>query len=168
MTVDFAYKQFDRGNRGYALRSVKLGISRKLMFASGLLACFWCDPEISKMKGQGTKSSEFDCLLGRLLIADTASERLALFFTRHLDNEQAEFLRETALILFGAYDEFLGLLNKPEKRKRLESLQPEEVHSDDVFKAAKSIRTRFRDAIQSMFLDNRSPLYALTIDKGVF
>src|ERR1035438_4165671 len=25
MAVDFAYKQFDRGNRGYALRSIKLG-----------------------------------------------------------------------------------------------------------------------------------------------
>jgi hypothetical protein len=35
MAVDFAYKQFDRGNSGYALRSIKLGVSRKLLFASG-------------------------------------------------------------------------------------------------------------------------------------
>ena len=44
MTVDFAYKQSDRGNARYALRSLKLGISRKLIYASGLLSCFWCDP----------------------------------------------------------------------------------------------------------------------------
>ena len=42
MVVDFAYKQRDRANQGYALRSIKLGLSRKLIYASGLLACFSC------------------------------------------------------------------------------------------------------------------------------
>jgi len=33
MVVDFAYKQRDRANQGYALRSIKLGLSRKLIYA---------------------------------------------------------------------------------------------------------------------------------------
>lgn len=37
MVVDFAYKQRARANRGYALRNIKLGLSRKLIYASGLL-----------------------------------------------------------------------------------------------------------------------------------
>jgi predicted nucleotidyltransferase len=46
MVVDFAYKQRTRANQGYALRSIKLGLSRKLIYASGLLACFSCHLDI--------------------------------------------------------------------------------------------------------------------------
>jgi hypothetical protein len=167
MTVDFAYKQFDRGNRGYALRSVKLGISRKLMFASGLLACFWCDPEISGISGQEPRVQSLIACLDEFL-SWTPLERLAVFFNKHLKSGENLFLRETASILFGAYDEFIGLLNEPENRERLETLQQEDVDSDDVFKRAKGIRTQFREGIQRLFLDNRSPLYPFTIEKGVF
>jgi Nucleotidyltransferase domain len=167
VTVDFAYKQFDRGNKGYFLRSVKLGTSRKLMFSSGLLACFWCDPEISKI---GNQEPQVQSLIARLdeFLLFTPLERIALFFSAHLDSREASFLKTTALALFGAYDQFIGLLDEQESRERLEALQEEQVDSDETFKRAKSIRTRFREAIQSMFLDNRSPLYAFTIDKGVF
>ncbi len=166
MTVDFAYKQFDRGNRGYAVRSIKLGISRKLMFASGLLACFWCDPEISRNDEQEPHPQTLIAHLDDFL-SWTPLERLALFFSTHLANE-AEFLRKTALALFGAYDEFIGMLNQPDIREHLETMHPEEVDSDEIFKQARAIRRRFGEGIQNMFLDNRSPLYTLTIDKGVF
>jgi hypothetical protein len=167
VTVDFAYKQFDRGSKGYFLRSVKLGTSRKLMFSSGLLACFWCDPEISKVHGQ---EAQFQSLIAGLdeFLSRTPLERIALFFSKHFDSREAPFLRQNALALFGAYDEFIGLLNEQESRVRLEELQEEQAESDEIFKRAKGIRTRFREAIQSMFLDNRSPLHTLTIDKGVF
>jgi hypothetical protein len=167
MTVDFAYKQFDRGNRGYAIRSIKLGISRKLMFASGLLACFWCDPKISAISGQEPRvQSLIACLDG--FLSRTPLERLALFFNTHLGSEEAPFLRETAIKLFGAYDEFIGLLNEPESRKRLDNLRREDEDSDEIFKKARRIRGQFREAVQSTFLNPRSPLYPLTIDKGVF
>lgn len=167
MTVDFAYKQFDRGNKGYFLRSVKLGTSRKLMFSSGLLACFWCDPEISKTRGQEAHVQSLIASLDEFL-SFTPLERIALFFSTHLDSREAPFLKQTATTLFGAYDQFIELLDEPESRARLEELKEEEVDTDKTFKRAKSTRTKFREAIQSMFLDNRSPLYALTIEKGVF
>ncbi|MFZ0883753.1 MAG: hypothetical protein WAN14_10175, partial [Candidatus Acidiferrales bacterium] len=47
MVVDFAYKQRTQANKGYALRSIKLGISRKLIFISGLLTCFSCHSDFS-------------------------------------------------------------------------------------------------------------------------
>jgi len=168
MTVDFAYKQFDRGNKGYALRSVKLGISRKLMFASGLLACFWCDPEISGIPAPQPRVQNLIASLNEFL-SWTPLERLALFFSKHLaDAREGDFLRQTALALFGAYDGFIEMLNTPEVRDHLEKLPPEQVHTDPIFKNARAIRGQFRQAVHDMFLDNRSPLYTLTIDKGVF
>jgi len=167
MTVDFAYKQFDRGNEGYALRSIKLGVSRKLLFASGLLACFWCDPEISKNKDQEpSKLSLIDCLDKFLSL--TPLERIALFFTAQIKDADSDFLRKTAGDLFGAYDAFLGLLNDPKKREQIEALKPDNTETDSVFKGAKKTRQIFGKAVQSMFLDEQSPLYKHSIEKGVF
>jgi hypothetical protein len=167
IAVDFAYKQFDRGNEGYALRNFKLGVSRKLLFASGLLACFWCDPRISKNeKQEPSKLSLIDCLDRFLSL--TPLERIALFFTKHLNTSESEFLRETARELFCSYDAFLGLLNDSDKRQHLKGLRQEEEETDEVFKEAWKTRRFFRRAIQDMFLGEVSPLRDLSIERGVF
>jgi hypothetical protein len=167
MTVDFAYKQFNRGNQGYALRNIKLGVSRKLLFASGLLACFWCDPEISKDKNQqASKLSLLNCLDAFLSL--TPLERLALFFSVQIKRADSELIRKRAADLFRAYDEFLGLLNDPERRKHLNELKPDDEDVDAVFQEARMIRRSFGLAIQEMFLGEGSPLRQHSIERGVF
>jgi predicted nucleotidyltransferase len=167
MAVDFAYKQFDRGNDGYALRNIKLGLSRKLLFASGLLACFWCDPIISRNGNQEpSKQSLINCL--DTFLSLTPLERIALFFTTHLNISESKLLRETAKELFCSYDEFLGLLNDSNKRNRLKKLRQDEEESDEVFREAWKTRKVFRKAIQDMFLGGDSPLRNFSIERGVF
>ena len=167
MAVDFAYKQFDRGNQGYALRSIKLGLSRKLLFASGLLACFWCDPAISRNENQEPKKQSLINCLGSFFDR-TPLERLALFFMVQISASDSGFLRKTAADLFRSYDAFLGLLDDPEKRKHLDELSPEDEDADKLFIEARTMRRSFRLAVQDMFLGEGSPLREHSIDKGVF
>jgi predicted nucleotidyltransferase len=168
MTVDFAYKQWDRGNDGYALRSLKLGVSRKLIYASGLLACFWCDPGISLSGVPSVASAEKLWIMNRMLeemFKLTPLERFARFFLAHSANE---FLLDSARHFFTTYDDFLGLLEDSAKRNHLDTLSPKDMDDDPGFQSARKIRTRFQEAVNEVFLQPRSPLYQHTISRGVF
>ncbi len=168
MTVDFAYKQWDRGNDGYALRSLKLGTSRKLIYASGLLSCFWCDPAISNSDYAQVSAAEkiwtLNHKLSEMLLL-TPLERFARFFLTHAENQ---LVADLAADFFKTYDEFLELLEDKSTRDHLDHLLPEAIDDDPRFQLARSIRTRFEEAVKKIFLNAESPLYHLTISKGVF
>lgn len=168
MAVDFAYKQFNRGSKGYALRSIKLGTSRKLLYASGLLACFWCDPEISNVADQEPNTqSLIDCL--EVFLARTPLERFAQFFATCIPRRpDSSFLSDCARELFDSYDAFLGLLNDERKRDHLDKLDRSDERTSEVFSEARAIRLRFRTAVLKTFTDPESPLGRHTIEKGIF
>lgn len=165
MTVDFAYKQRSRANEGFAIRNMKLRMSRKLIYMAGMLGCFK-----AHLNGY-TEMSLDDYDTDHLLPAvEMMSET---FRMPPLEILAAQLIRHEALYpatqeLFSSYDLFVGLLADNEKRSRLSTLKRNEADTDPTYIEARDITHRFRDAIQAIFLTPTSPIGELAIRYGVF
>jgi len=172
MVVDFAYKQKARANKGYALRNIKLGLSRKLIFASGLLACFSCGLDFSEEEWRTfSEAANPQPLIEHLrsVLSMTPLEIVASRLARY------ENVLGTSKKLFDAYDTFLGLLadDRPTKggkppRDHLDDLSIDDLKTDEVYLHAREIRHDFRNALEELFLKPNTELYDLTIKYGVF
>lgn len=114
--MDFAYKQRMRANKGYALRSIKLGLSRKLIYVSGLLACLSCQLDFVEDDGQSMSASGSPQLLIDHLRGVLAQTPLATLAARLLKYED---LLGVSKQLFDAYDRFIGRLADEESREHL-------------------------------------------------
>jgi predicted nucleotidyltransferase len=171
MVVDFAYKQRTRENKGYALRNIKLGLSRKLIYVSGMLACFSCSLDFTEERWMDSSIRDPQLLISHLRseLSMTPLEMLAGRLV-HLDPDL-----KTSKRLFDAYDKFLGVLSddtptrkgKP-PRIHLDELTIDELDTDETYRSVRQIRREFGDAVNELFLRPRSKLYELTIKYGVF
>ncbi len=171
MAVDFASKQRDRGGDGWGLRNAKLRMSRKLIFAAGLLTCFSCNLEEKLQANISTDERD---------IKTARSKNLA-----HLQHHILHYVSQTPLDivaiavkeygidraiaekLFSAYDEFLGLIGNPEKRVSLKNLCAENSRTDPVFRQVQDFSSRFSDALNQIFF-NDPKLGPMTREYAVF
>jgi predicted nucleotidyltransferase len=165
MAVDFAYKQRQRGGEGWALRSTKLRLSRKLIFASGLLLCFSCalDPAIRSLdvSSPSRVQTVIEYLWG--LSRRTPIDLLAEILLRY------DSLNEAATSICGAYDQFLGLLSDASVRAHLEKLSHVNAASDTIYETVRSIGHEFQNGLNQLFLkDNEAGIFELTKTYGVF
>lgn len=166
MAVDFAYKRRTRFGQGSALRNIKLRMSRKLIYISGMLTCFSC--ELGLPDATGTRPCDLppadavciDCL--RRFLRQTPLEILAGALLK-LDN-----VNDVATSLFGAYDEFLGILSDPKTREQLERLDAHNQYEDETFLKARELTHRFRDSVLDLFFERNDQLTLLTKMYGVF
>ena len=165
MAVDFASKQRDRGGEGWGIRNAKLRMSRKLIFASGLLLCFSCnlDPDLQAS------------------IISTEKDVIKLNLVKHI----REFVRQSPLEilaravqqysvpakiqddLFSSYARFLEILDDTESRERLTELRSEDSREDSVFRKVKEISSVFERSLDAVFFENRQ-IGPLTRKYGVF
>jgi predicted nucleotidyltransferase len=172
MVVDFPSKQRTRANQGYALRSIKLGLSRKLIYASGLLACFSCHFDFPEEHwGTLAASGNPQLLIEHLrsILRKTPLEILASTVIRY------ESLLEPLKKLFEAYDRFIGLMaderagsGGKSPRDHLNELDVANLETDPVYLEAREIRRAFGTALAEIFLEPKSELYNATIRYGVF
>lgn len=166
MAVDFAYKRRSRFGSGTAIRNLKLRMSRKLIYVSGLLTCFRCELERNKCPAfasdpAGSTTAEcLTCLRESLKLTPLEILATSLNAFPHLDAAGRR--------AFDAYDNFLGMLSDNETRDHLEKLQPDAEGLDATWQEARRTTHEFRDALLEIFFDEQSKLHDLTKTYGVF
>lgn len=166
MTVDFAYKQYSRGGEGFALRNVKLRLSRKLIFVSGLVLCFVpvlrLDEDAAKdlFSRRENMPQLIDLFLPWLKL--TPLEKLAAVFL------QTEAPQDDVCELFDSYDAFLGLVSDRVKRGELATVPYDGLGTSKAFTEGLSCSRRFQRALDLIFLHGDTLLTELTLKYGVF
>jgi len=145
MAVDFAYKRRSRFGHGAAMRN---------------FSCFSCElklndrPRLFPCLSPVGSPECVACLRDFLRLTPLEILATTLLAFPHLD--------PTALVLFNAYDRFLGLLADQTSHDYLESLPPDPEPHDATWAEARCITHEFRDALLEMFFDERSRLHDLT------
>ena len=167
MAVDFAYKRRARSGKGWALRTAKLRMSRKLIYVAGILMCYSCalDPEISVLKPEPNDPT----------IALRIVEHLKKFVDQTPLDIVAQIvggfpeLDDALRAVFCEYDRFIGILDDQQKREHLNQLAPEAVSGDATYGEIRQISDAFQEALLAIFIDNRgTQLAELTRTYGVF
>jgi predicted nucleotidyltransferase len=166
MAVDFAYKLRARSGKGWAIRNIKLRMSRRLIYVSGLLACFRChldysDAERASLFADPNRKHEVIEHLVRIF-QTTPLEIIAtvLYQYSHLD--------QTARKILGSYNDFIGMLADERVRSHLEQMTEENADADATYQRARGLSHTFRDGLLAFFFDPKSELESLTKNYGVF
>jgi hypothetical protein len=163
IAVDFAQKRRERAGSGWAIRTAKLRLSRKLMYAAGLLNCFSCEYALTAEPGLDPR---------------TATERVVTHLSKLVQKTPLDIMAHAVLLfgelsvpardLFGAYDAFLRLMDEEAARDHLESLRPELAANDAVYDEVRAIGQRFQQALTAIFFESATPLPEFTKRYGVF
>ena len=185
MLVDFAYKQRSRAGRGWALRNIKLRMSRKLIFLSGLLGCFSPVLDLDGDEaaaifggtateggaGSGAGNEEGPMRLTRHLLRVVERpplEVVAHALLHHAGDAVLDAPDGAARRLFDAYDRFLGLISDDAGRRELAEVDYEGLEDSEAFGCGRRIAGDFQAAVTEIFLHGDGPLARLTIDHGIF
>lgn len=144
MCVDFAYKQIEQSGKKWALRNIKLRMSRKATFVKGVLMCaaFYKKP---------TEPPEMQARM--MEIVSTKS----LDFILH-ELKSYKIKDDLIIQLFLSYNNFLGMLNNEDLRERISDIPMEEVYNHADFLAARENANHFQKALTEIFLIQETPL----------
>ena len=156
MCVDFAYKQKEQGDIKWALRNIKLRMSRKLLFVKGLFMAFSQYSDNHKKNIDELKTSL------EAMAFNTPLE-LILDMRNHF-----KLNKESLISLFCCYDSFLAILNDKGKREELENMKMEDINKTATFIEAREIGDRFQTALTRIFMKDDKTLQDLTIKYAVF
>jgi predicted nucleotidyltransferase len=168
VTVDFVYKQRADRDKKWALRNAKLRMSRKLVFAAGLLRCFFCNLDQSAAHAREAlepPTREVSHLL-KYLEDELALSPLDTVAKACLDLEIRE---ETALSVFDSYERFLAVLDDEEKRQELARAHShEDLRGSNAWKEVREVTKPFHRGLVKLFLNDDRQLRELTMDYGLF
>jgi predicted nucleotidyltransferase len=142
IAVDFVYKQRSDAGKKWALRNAKLRMSRKLVFASGLLRCFLCQLDEDARHAREALMSEHN------------PTKMLAYMETQLDWTPLQILAravsrpnvpaEVAIKLFNSYNSFLALIDDEESRGHLAGLHPDNIAASPVWKDVRKMSADFQ------------------------
>jgi predicted nucleotidyltransferase len=161
MAVDFATKNRDRQGQGWALRNIKLRMSRKLLLLSGLLMCIsWAmEPPVAAAADDRTIK---DALIDYLLrwIGRPPLDSIKQFVDVNAPELTSRILEP--------YDSFLKLLGNEVQRLDLEKLHADQAYGNPTFRAARELSEQFDAALIKLLFESNETVATLTKKYGVF
>lgn len=150
ITADFASKMWERDQEQWALKSVKLRFSRKLLFAWGLLAAFSFElfpPEDgAQIRNDPLRSSQF---LAEFIGRQTNVTPIDML-SRVLLLQDEDF---NARLIFDAYDKFLATVDNGNDRNLLESANAANAPHCAPFVSLYAASEKFHDGLNAVFND---------------
>ncbi len=168
VTVDFVYKQVADADQKWALRNAKLRMSRKLVFAAGLLRCFFCN--LDGAAEEARKSLQAPIHEVALLLKYLEDQ----FYLSPLETVahaclSLDIKRETALSIFDSSDQFLAVLDDEEKREELTRAQShDDLRASKVWEEVRQVTKPFHQGLVDLFLTDDTRLRSLTTEYGIF
>lgn len=154
MCVDFAYKQKEQEGQKWALRNIKLRMSRKLIFVKGLIMCF---------AHYGTEHSREETITSMRKMVGMHPFELMI----HL-KDQFQIGSDDIKRLMISYNSFLESLANNDIREKLEKMSMEEVDESGEFQTLRENCDVFKDTLNDIFINKNSELKKLTLKYGFF
>jgi hypothetical protein len=147
--VDFVGKEREGTGEKWALRNLKLGTSRKILFAGGLLPILLCHryraTDICPFLGEVLEMPSIDRIASTFLELDAA---------------------DAGIRAVGAYDRFLGMLGDSAIREELEQLSRSEAQHSDAFQEGRRLGDELEQGLLALLFETR--LEPLVREYGIF
>lgn len=149
VAIDYEGKMERRKGAGWAIRNAKLRLSRKMLFAGGLLPVLRCS---------AVGADEMPAFLEEQL-AQPPVDRVAAAFLEHSAVEPGG----RALL---AYSQFLDILDDAGKREELEAMDPDRQHRTPLWREVESLAAAFQRGLDALLFD--TSLHATARQYSVF
>lgn len=168
VTVDFVYKQVADADQKWALRNAKLRMSRKLVFAAGLLRCFFCNLDDAAAEARDSLQAPKHEVA--LLIQYLENQfQLSPLETIARACLNLDIKKETALSIFDSYDRFLAVLDDEDKREELTRAQGhDDLRASGAWREIRDVTKPFHQGLVDLFLTDDLRLRKLTMEYGIF
>lgn len=154
MCVDFAFKQREQQGKKWALRNIKLRMARRLIFIKGLLMCF-----LSYKKDVDTVTIKTN------LINKVSLTPLEFMLETFINEGISD---KNIIEVLESYNDYLRILNDKDQRDYLSNLKMEKAYGDSIFEAARENSHKFQDALNRVFIYEKSSIQEFTLKYGIF
>lgn len=169
--VDYAAKHREQEGRKWALRNAKIRLSRKLLYAAGLAFCLGCElrppnrlhPDL--FDSESTPDTEAFRASALRFAQTPPLEYLAAFIDSFVEDTDRK--HRISRLIFGAYSDWLLLLDDPEARRALDALRHDQAAQSPHFQRVRTMGSDFASGLRQLFFNRDTdpdPIARLSLD----